>query len=800
VTARQRIEDALTTSGRHVKANGSNAMANCPAHEDTRASLSISERRDGNGVVLYCHAGCETQDIVAALGLTMSDLFDDDLMRAAYNGKATYLYPDGRQVHRKPDKTFPQSGNTKGKALFHADKIGDAVVVYIPEGEKDVLAIEGIGGTAVCSAMGAGKAHLADWSVLAGRFAVIIADKDEPGRKHATQIFELLTGIASSVSVVEAAVGKDAADHIAAGKLLNELVANTPAPVPVPVPAPVASPRQRLDDAHMADYVATTTLADKFCWCRGAGWMSYTGTHWERTSDVTVLDVTRLAVIELHGAEARQGADSDRLKAISGLFSKTRINAIVSLARGVLQADDADFDAHPDLLNVGNGVVDLRTGQLTPHDPALKLTKYTSVHYKPGATHHDWDAALATLPPECADWLCHRFGQAITGHPTPDDILPVLQADGNNGKSTIITPVTRSLGDHAVFVPERVLLANPSDHPTELMSLRGARLAVIEETPEARHLNVKRLKDVLGTDTMTARYISENTVSWHPTHSLVLSTNYRPRVDETDLGTWRRLALVHFPYTYRAPGEPLTSENDRPGDPGLRDRLKVGRDGRYEAVLAWIVSGAIDWYRDGQILPAMPDRIRADTRTWRTESDLVLGFITEYMVRDTDWHVMSTDLHIAFNGWLKARGHREWSDQTFSGRLKEHEEWRGIEHRQMLASKVGLSRPTWAVGVPHNRFWSWCGVRFRNFWDESKIEDELAISGKNVTNARGARGRQEVESLKLYEAPSECPVHPVQSLRSTVCCPCGRPAPVSKESGLCSWCEIKVSKQQETPI
>ena len=117
----------------------------------------------------------------------MRDLFDNR------NG-ATYDYrgPDGRRVHRSADKQFYQSGDTKSD-LFHADRIGDASIVYIPEGEKDVLAIEAAGGVAVCSAMGAGKADKADWSALKDKHAIIIADKDKPGREHATQVANCLT-------------------------------------------------------------------------------------------------------------------------------------------------------------------------------------------------------------------------------------------------------------------------------------------------------------------------------------------------------------------------------------------------------------------------------------------------------------------------------------------------------------------------------------------------------------------------------------------------------------------------------
>jgi AAA domain/Toprim domain len=219
-----RLLDKLRDNG-VVNENNGRAMARCPAHDDNRASLSVGPRRDGKGAIVYCHAGCDTADIVGALGLSMTDLFDDDRMRAAYNGRNTYDYPDGRKVHRSPGKNFRQSGNTKGTALFHADRIAAAATVYVPEGEKDVLAIEAAGGAAVCPAMGAGKAHLFDWTPLTGKHVIIVADRDKPGRGHAADVVGRLDGRAtSSVRVVEAAVGKDAADHLAAGKTLAELV------------------------------------------------------------------------------------------------------------------------------------------------------------------------------------------------------------------------------------------------------------------------------------------------------------------------------------------------------------------------------------------------------------------------------------------------------------------------------------------------------------------------------------------------------------------------------------------------
>ena len=125
---------------------------------------------------------------------------------------------------RTEGKQFRQPGNNKDRSLYHADRINRATTVYVVEGEEDVHAVEAVGGVAVCSAMGAGKADKFDWSPLTGLGVVIIADKDKPGRDHAAKVAALLDGIASAVEITEAAVGKDVSDHIAAGCALDELV------------------------------------------------------------------------------------------------------------------------------------------------------------------------------------------------------------------------------------------------------------------------------------------------------------------------------------------------------------------------------------------------------------------------------------------------------------------------------------------------------------------------------------------------------------------------------------------------
>ena len=277
MSAYERVIDAFRAEGLNVKDNGhGKASAQAPGHSS--ADLSVSITRTEGSVLVWSHSDPIDQ-VLAALNLTKADLFD--------NPRGTqYRYPDGRVVHRTPDKRFFQKGNTQGDSLFRADRINGAECVAVVEGEKDVLAIESVGGHAVCPAMGAGTApHKFNWTPLAGKDVVVVADRDEPGRKHAAQIVELLSGTARSVRLVEAAVGKDAADHIAAGKTLAEFVGIELAPAAEKVDGAALLDALHAFLSRFVAYPSKHALIAHVLWICHAWLMDY----WESTPRIAFL-------------------------------------------------------------------------------------------------------------------------------------------------------------------------------------------------------------------------------------------------------------------------------------------------------------------------------------------------------------------------------------------------------------------------------------------------------------------------------------------------------------------------------
>ena len=207
----------------------------CPAHEDNRASLSVAEGDDGRALV-YCFAGCKTEEVIKALGLTWAELFgdpEDRLVVAEY----VYEHMDGTphiKVKRYQPKGFGQQRYEEGKwewGLNGAQRIPYRLpalatsegTVYITEGEKDADTLAALGYTATTFLGGAGKwrDEYAQW--FKDRDVVVCADKDDPGREGAARIARALGSTVSDVCVKVPVAGKDVTDHIRAGFTVEDL-------------------------------------------------------------------------------------------------------------------------------------------------------------------------------------------------------------------------------------------------------------------------------------------------------------------------------------------------------------------------------------------------------------------------------------------------------------------------------------------------------------------------------------------------------------------------------------------------
>jgi hypothetical protein len=235
--------------------------ARCPAHDDTDPSLDITER---NERVLYvCRAGCSQDAVTAAL--RQRGCWPERKPAAAEPKRivAIYDYTDAEGVlrfqsvryqpkdfrQRRPDGSggwvwslplIPEHRYLPYRLPELAEAVALGKPVLIVEGEKDVETAASVGIVATCNAGGAGKWTLEHARHLQGADAIVVPDNDEPGRRHADDVGESLSGIAKRTRLLalpELPHKGDLTDWVAAGGTSEELwqlVEQAPAWMPQP--------------------------------------------------------------------------------------------------------------------------------------------------------------------------------------------------------------------------------------------------------------------------------------------------------------------------------------------------------------------------------------------------------------------------------------------------------------------------------------------------------------------------------------------------------------------------------------
>lgn len=351
---------------------------------------------------------------------------------------------------------------------------------------------------------------------------------------------------------------------------------------------------------------------------------------------------------------AKAKRSKNLLNFVNRCRSTNGLNHLLTEAAPHLARAVDDLDADPYALNTPAGIVDLRTCELRPSDPAALCTKATAV--APGTDGADlWRGFLDTIccgDNELADYLQVVAGMAALGKVFTETLL-IATGDGGNGKSTFFNTLARVLGDYSTSVRPALLMTGNQNNGAELAALRGVRLALAAETEEGQRLDVATVKALCSTDRVAANPKYKAPFSFTPSHTLVLYTNFLPRVGSSDRGTWSRLTVLPFNAHLR----------DTAGE--KKDFAEILFTQAGGAVLSWMIEGARRFIANGYKLEP-PAVVREALAEYRKSCDWLGAFIEEDCELGENYVTSSKELYQRYTAYCQVNGDYRRDSRDFT--------------------------------------------------------------------------------------------------------------------------------------
>ena len=319
------------------------------------------------------------------------------------------------------------------------------------------------------------------------------------------------------------------------------------------------------------------------------------------------------------------------------------------------------FDVYPFLFNCANGTLNLDDFSFSEHNPDDFLSKAANVVFNPEARCERWERHISEVMLDDtakSAYLQKSFGYSLSGDTSQECFFILYGPSTRNGKGTTVETILHLMGDYGVSAkPETVMQkqsANSSGPSEDIARLAGARFVSMAEPDKRMVFNTSLVNTLTGNDTMTARYLHENSFKFKPLFKLFINTNHLPAITDMTVFLSNRVRVIPFDRHF----------SEREQDKGLKAELtNVGS-----------LSGILNWCLDGLRLIRetgfdSPESVVAAVSEYRGNSDKLGRFINEEMEVDSLAETRTAEAYTRFKQWCAANGYRAENAANFKSSL-----------------------------------------------------------------------------------------------------------------------------------
>lgn len=384
----------------------------------------------------------------------------------------------------------------------------------------------------------------------------------------------------------------------------------------------------------------------EFLYVPAYGWMQWCDTHWQMIPPEIVMQyVIKTLKRRRHAAVDREVESIIKVT----VCSHKQVNACMGLFRAyVIEKDVSVFDRSPDELNCQNGVLNLKTGNVTPHDSKQRFTYCVPVAYDPRADKSIWEAFVFDAVGqnvEVARYLQACAGYSFTGHTSEEHVVS-LYGPTRAGKGTfsesLLALMGKPLGVEIDFTAFTANRDNDSQN-FDLAELKPARIVFASESNAHQQLNPAKVKQMSGGNDIRCAFKHKDMFSYRPQFTVWLVSNHQLLADPGDDALWGRLHVIEFPHSH------LGAE-----DKQMKARMRTPAN--LAGVLRWVVEGAQRWYRDGEL--HAPDAVVAATTAQREDQDYIKHWLDDRCELNAEAWTTNANLVTSYQNWCEANGQK----------------------------------------------------------------------------------------------------------------------------------------------
>jgi putative DNA primase/helicase len=357
------------------------------------------------------------------------------------------------------------------------------------------------------------------------------------------------------------------------------------------------------------------------------------------------------------------------------------------------------FNSDPNILNLKNGLLDLRTFELKKHTPKFLSTIQLPVEYDPNAKSELWEKVVnEDLYPEDVPLLQEAFGYALYPENVAQKMF-VFLGEGANGKSLVLRVLEALIGkDHVANVSPQDL----ENNRFAVSQLFGKLVNIYPDLPSFALQSTGKLKALVSGDSLTIEEKFKKPFSFRNRAKFFFSANVLPKVSDNTRAFYRRLVIINFPRTF----------DESTADPTLPEKLTNEKE--LSGILNWALEGLQRLMQNGFRF-SYNKSVEEIEELYTRASDPVKAFLEEETVEDPNAWIVKQDLYQAYVDYVKKHKLMSpLSPTTFFRNL--------LKYRKLATEHKNIKG---------ERKWVYVGIRLKTEEEkeESKEEDLRFFTG-----------------------------------------------------------------------